>query len=358
MVLHKMLSLITSRMRYLSIAALVSVANLVPLAVSAQSVLESVLARLEIGQETLLPLLATNMAVNTGWSTSETTLDTAQDDALIAIVYGDYFDPGTGTMGTQQWGIYKSDLGTTLASAETFFYEDIHVDADGTIWAENSDGYVDTFTVFDATGALFGGDGLLIDSGIGAALDIIADDAVVYTDGASQYVLSPASAAQVEALERSFDDVYNDFQINASISNRVQAAIDPSAAAVPSVTAIETFSPTVDLGDMSTTGLGAVNTGDIVLGVNSALDSALSGDVAAVSGRVDAIGTTFGEMALVWNEAYNDVSIDASISNVIRNVNSTAADLSTTALGAVNTGAIVSGVHASVQGIVGTAGMN
>lgn len=358
MVLHKMMSLIKSRMRYLSIAALVSVANLVPLAVSAQSVLESVLARLEIGQETLLPLLATNMAVNTGWSTSETTLDTAQDDALIAIVYGDYFDPDTGAMGTQQWGIYKSDLGTTLASVETFFYEDIHVDADGTIWAENSDGYVDTFTVFDATGALFGGDGLLIDSGIGAALDIIANDAAVYTDGTSQYVLSPASAAQVEALERSFDDVYNDFQINASISNSVQAAIEASAAAVPSATATAAFSPTVDLGDMSTTGLGAVNTGEIVLGVNSALDSALNGDVAAVSGRVEAIGTTFGEMALVWNDAYNDVSIDASISNVVQNVNLTAANLSTTALGAVNTGAIVSGVHASVQGIVGTAGMN
>lgn len=322
----------------------------------AQSILESVLAKLEIGQETLLPLLAANMSINTGWTTTETTIDSAGDDALVAIIYGDYLDPVSGDWGTQQWGIYKSDLGTTLSSGDTWFLEDIHVEADGTIWAEDSDLFTDTFTVFDATGALFGGDGLLIDTGIGAALDILPDNAAVYTDGTDQFILSPSSAAAIDALEVSYDDIYRDFRINASVTNRISATVAMASSAASGASAIEVVIPQVDLGEISTTGLGAVNTGSIILGVNSAVDEATTRSTHALSGRLAAVGTTYGETAMVWNEAYNDVTVDASVTTVMERVNGSIASISTTGLGAVNTGQIISGVDAAVIGVVGRSG--
>lgn len=45
--------------------------------------------------------------------------------------------------------------------------------------------------------------------------------------------------------------------------------------------------------------------------------------------------------------------INGAITNTMTQVNGTVGDLSTTALGAVNTGTIVSGVNAAVAGIVG-----
>ena len=48
--------------------------------------------------------------------------------------------------------------------------------------------------------------------------------------------------------------------------------------------------------------------------------------------------------------------INGSISNAMVEVNGTIGNLSTTALGAVNTGTIVSGVDSAVQGIVGMSG--
>jgi hypothetical protein len=48
--------------------------------------------------------------------------------------------------------------------------------------------------------------------------------------------------------------------------------------------------------------------------------------------------------------------VNGSIANTMNEVNGTVGDLSTTALGAVNTGTITSGVNAAVTGIIGTSG--
>jgi hypothetical protein len=48
--------------------------------------------------------------------------------------------------------------------------------------------------------------------------------------------------------------------------------------------------------------------------------------------------------------------VNGSINNTMNNVNGAMLSASTTALGAVNTGIITSGVNAAVQGIVGTSG--
>lgn len=48
--------------------------------------------------------------------------------------------------------------------------------------------------------------------------------------------------------------------------------------------------------------------------------------------------------------------VQGNITNTMTEVNGTIGGLSTTALGAVNTGTIVSGIDSTVQGIVGTSG--
>ena len=114
--------------------------------------------------------------------------------------------------------------------------------------------------------------------------------------------------------------------------------------------------PTMELGNMATTVLGAVNTGDIALGVNATLSEAQTRSSKALSGAVEQVGGSADRAALVLNVAANMTWIDGSISNSLTGVNSTVGTLSTTTLGAVNTGTITSGVNAAVQGIVGTSG--
>jgi len=122
------------------------------------------------------------------------------------------------------------------------------------------------------------------------------------------------------------------------------------------VTAIEWEMPTIEFGDMATTALGAVNTGEITLGVNSTVDDAKTSSTQAVSSVMEQLGGADGNGVLVLNIASNMTGVNGSISNTMTEVNAKTANLSTTALGAVNTGTITSGVNAAVQGIVGTSG--
>ncbi|HCY99382.1 MAG: hypothetical protein A3D16_20010 [Rhodobacterales bacterium RIFCSPHIGHO2_02_FULL_62_130] len=111
--------------------------------------------------------------------------------------------------------------------------------------------------------------------------------------------------------------------------------------------------PTMGLGDMATTVLGAVNTGNIELGVNATLSEAQARSSSAVSTAAGQVGGSADMAALVLNVAANMTWVDGSISNSLTAVNGTVGNLSTTTLGAVNTGAIVSGVKAAVGGVVG-----
>jgi hypothetical protein len=114
--------------------------------------------------------------------------------------------------------------------------------------------------------------------------------------------------------------------------------------------------PTLDFGDMTTTALGAVNTGEIVLGLNADVDEAKARTTRAVSAAMAQLGGADASGVLVINVAANMTRIDGSITNALTGVNGTMDNLSTTALGAVNTGTIISGVDATVQGIVGLGG--
>jgi hypothetical protein len=174
--------------------------------------------------------------------------------------------------------------------------------------------------------------------------------------------------------------------IDGSITN-IARRIDQATATVDGqVNAIEGV--TTNFGNMSTTVLGAVNTGQIGLGTNQLVEEALSGTSQAVRSKIDQIGTLAGTTQIALNSALNTMNINGSISNTFEGVNASVAAISpdvleivstngtitlagldqllgsmdTTVLGAVNTGTIVSGVNnqvgGTVAGIVGNSSTN
>ena len=142
--------------------------------------------------------------------------------------------------------------------------------------------------------------------------------------------------------------------INGSINNVING-LDTATmvAAVGSITATEYLLPTVDLGNISSTVLGAVNTGEITLGVNQAVDQAKTTSTGALSSVIEQIGGSADTGALVLNIASNMTGVNGSINNTMTGVNGSVGTAATTVLGAVNTGTITSGINAAVAGIVG-----
>lgn len=174
-------------------------------------------------------------------------------------------------------------------------------------------------------------------------------------------------------------------RIDASVLNVLSGA---AAAAAAQSAVSDRLSATI--GNIGTTGLGAVNTGEILLrGAGIALDEtiarALGGTSAAIESRVSAAvtqaGTATGGTLIALNGALNTSGVEASVISVMSGLDvtigrsgfeaavgdSTFAELSaldpamisaltggvgTTALGAVNTGGIVSGTQTLVQGVI------
>ena len=147
--------------------------------------------------------------------------------------------------------------------------------------------------------------------------------------------------------------------IDGSITNIISGVTSSTAEAVAGAsTATEFTLPTLDLGDMATTALGAVNTGEITLGVNSAVDEASTSTTNAIAAVMTQIGGSSDTGALVLNVASNASVVNGSINNIMNDVNGSISSASTTALGAVNTGTITSGLNAVVQGITGMSGQS
>ncbi len=143
--------------------------------------------------------------------------------------------------------------------------------------------------------------------------------------------------------------------IDGSITNLISGVTVATAEAIAGSATVFGM-PTVDLGDMSTTVLGAVNTGEIALGVNATVDEAGTATTRAISASMTQIGGSADTGAVVLNVAHNASAINGSIQNTMTAVNGSIGAASTTALGAVNTGTITSGVNAAVQGIVDMTG--
>lgn len=142
--------------------------------------------------------------------------------------------------------------------------------------------------------------------------------------------------------------------IDGSIINIVDGITEATQTATAGVVnAVEYNMPTLNWGAMSTTVLGAVNTGEITLGVNQSVEQAKTTSTGALSSLVDQIGGSADTGAIVLNVASNMTGVNGSIRNTMTEVNGSVGALGTTVLGAVNTGTITSGVNAAVSGIVG-----
>lgn len=211
-------------------------------------------------------------------------------------------------------------------------------------------------------------------AGLDAALKVVSDKAITL-DG-SDYVYDGdvyATEAEAEDAKRAdyaeaslaYSEGFTRTEIagggiDGSITNIVvgitEATQNATVTGTGGVAAIEWDMPDLSFGDMKTTALGAVNTGDITLGVNSTVEEAKTTSTQAVASVMDQLGGSAETGVVVLNIASNMTGIDGSIANTMSSVNGTIGDAATTALGAVNTGTIVSGVNAAVTGIVGKSG--
>lgn len=273
---------------------------------------------------------------------------------------------------------YDSDGAGATAAVEV----EMVVQADGSLRADlDGDGAVDDTPTLTVTL----GSTVLTDNG---------GNLTVATEN-----LNPTGTATVAALAAAADysvatvtttvggDTYSTSGINASITNVLRGLDGPTAV---TATTSATEAVTAIIGNISTTGLGAVNTGDIqLIGSNQSItddiDRASAGTSEAVQQRLNQtitqVGTTAGQTLLALNSALNETNVNASILNTMSGVNATigrsgfenslsdtnftavagmTADaiaaltggISTTALGAVNTGTIVSGANDQVGGVI------
>ena len=317
----------------------------VPSLGSSQSVLERVLDQID-GATNFAQINGTyaNIA-ESGPAAVDTYLASAADSVRVFQIAG----PGPG--GGGNYWVTVGDLGVTIPAATTGFYDDVAVGADGTVTILNATDLItgDSYTVRDVTLTT-----TQIVSDTAGSAATLAGGEIVFSDGANSFL-----AAEAVGLGLGWDKVpqYIPTAIDGSITNIITGVGVATVEAVAgAVTAAEFTLPTFDLGDMATTALGAVNTGEITLGVNSAVDEANTSTTRAISAVMTQIGGSADTGALVLNVASNASAVNGSIENVMAQVNGSIGNLSTTALGAVNTGTITSGVDAAVAGIVGMSG--
>lgn len=203
---------------------------------------------------------------------------------------------------------------------------------------------------------------------VGLQASVVLEDLSAFLTGFADFVALEATRETVTTIPG------RSLTIDASITTTI-TGVAAQAATIGDVSVTEPV--TALIGNLSTTALGAVNTGEIGLGTNQVVEEALSGVSEATRLTVQQIGTQTGETVLALNSALNTANIDGSISNTFEGVNASVAAISpdqfeitaagnltaegiselmgsveTTVIGAVNTGTIISGVNNQVQGTV------
>ncbi len=136
--------------------------------------------------------------------------------------------------------------------------------------------------------------------------------------------------------------------------------------------ALNTGFRAVDLGLAQTTALGGVNTGSIgfapraadtdalrvgvAIGVEAALAEVQTASSHAITAAAHTLGGSDKTTYLAANLSSNAMRVQGQVTNVMQAVSVTMLDIRSTGLGAVNTGAIASGIDTTVRGIVGRSG--
>jgi hypothetical protein len=280
-------------------------------AASAQSVLERVLGSINVDNTNMLPVTGTfaNIAEN------------------IAVL-------GTGT-------VYSTTGGVVISADDYAAMKDTaaaNFNAVATITPvySSTTGEIVSYT-YDADGS----GSVAATTGLSLAAAEAARDS-----GAAAAATTAVSAYSAKVIGQSA--ILNN--IDGSVTNALTGVTTSTASVNGTVLAIDQVK--VDIGDVATTVLGAVNTGTTSLGVNSDYNQAIAGTSEAVSGKVQQLGGMADQTALVLNVASNATSVVGSVSNTFAALNGSVGNIATTVLGAVNTGTISSGVNAASNGIV------
>ncbi len=317
----------------------------------AQSVLERVLSQID-GATNLAQVNGTfaNIAESvqaTGVQTVSTETNLVSADPSVRIFMIDGF-----------W-VTVGDLGTVIPAAVTGFWDDVAVAADGTVSIINATDMItgDSYTVRDVTLTT-----PQTISDIAGFAPTLAGGEIVFSDGTSSFLANSAvglAAGWAPVLQEQLVTVPLSSVIDGSVTNIMNGVTEATAEVVTSAASASDFStPTIDIGDISTTTLGAVNTGDISVGVNSTVDEALSSSTKAIQTSLVIIGGSADTGAMMLNVAHNTSAIQGNVSNTLVAVNGSVGNVNTTVLGAINTGTIANGVNGIVQGITGTGGVN
>lgn len=217
---------------------------------------------------------------------------------------------------------------------------------------------LDTFSANLSTAPLGAGETFTLTPGAPEPVPQVANlsilERVLYsTDGVSR--MAPLTgtflnvAENVAMIDPQTGAILN--RIDGSVTNTLAGVAVATAQVSGEVQAVGAV--TVAIGNISTTVLGAVNTGSIGLGVNHDLSEAISGTASAVSGKIVQLGGASNQALLAANVSTNATSVSGSVANRFEGLNGSVGNIATTVLGAVNTGTVVSGVNSAVTGIQG-----
>ena len=340
---------------------------------AAQSVLERVLSQID-GVSKAVPVngVYANIAESIGQpglvSVTESvpaTFENAPDDTTIWYVRDFPDSPDINIVLT------RSDIGKTYSASSGLYsteltalgIEEISIGLDGSITIKDDDSN-SVATLIDVSRYSPPYKAYELNT-IGGITRTLGADAVAYDLG-PEVVLLPESYIDLCCSSefkvyvdqtRLVEGPYYSSLIDGSITNTISGVTAATEqATTDAIAGIEYTLPTLNFGNIATTALGAVNTGEITLGVNSAVDEAATVKTRAVRSTLGVVGGSADTGALVLNVASNSSAVQGSVENMLIAVNGSFGNINTTALGAVNTGTITSGVNAAVAGITGLAG--
>lgn len=264
-----------------------------------------------------------------------------------------------------QPGVYHSrwveanHIGTTIDGNITDFADSFIIGENGSITVSDLNGVSDTYYI--VPGAI----GCIVSCTPDQIFATITEGGVTYTpfdgtepiydNGSNPFILSAMEATHGDVINFHYYDTISPARnftsiIDGSVTNVISGVTEATAIAG---TAGAILVQEVEVGNIATTVLGAVNTGDIAVGVNSSANEATSAASRALTASMSVVGGSADTGSMMLNISHNSSVINGSVSNMLVAVNGSVGNIATTTLGAVNTGTISSGVFSAVQGIVG-----
>ncbi len=213
--------------------------------------------------------------------------------------------------------------------------------------------------------AVAGSMGLLVTPADAATLASGGVAAGLYPVGSALYAIPPSGQLSIFNQTASgilLDQARTSYmtRIDGSITNIISAIYPPE---ISQIAALEAGVRGFDFGSMGSTALGAVNAGQIVTeiqvlsgvdalglngidlarlgrGPNISFDYASTDMTSSLSNRIAQMGGNRDTSTLAINLASNGTDVTGRVTNIVSGVNGSVIDIVTTALGAVNGGAI------------------